>query len=65
MGWGGVDLELSNSEEEGWLGVAINDIWRLLPKEPGRMHGWAKIPESVEVKVEVIEQVEDHSACRC
>jgi hypothetical protein len=38
-GWGGGEVESSDSEEEGWPGVAIDDIWHPLPEEPGRMHG--------------------------
>jgi hypothetical protein len=64
-GWGGVDVESSSLEEEGWPGVAIDDVWRPLLEEPGRTHGWASIPESMEVNVKVVAKVEECSACRC
>jgi hypothetical protein len=64
-GWGGSKTESLDSGSEGWPGVAIDDIWRPLPEEPGRTHGWALILNSLEVNVEVVERVESCSACRC
>jgi hypothetical protein len=65
MGWGGEDVESLSLEESGWPGVAIDDIWHPLPEELARTHGWASIPERIEVNVEVFNKVEEHSICRC
>jgi hypothetical protein len=56
----GVDGESTSSEEEGWLGVSVDDMWCPLPKDPSHTHGWADICGGVEV-----ERIEEHSACRC
>jgi hypothetical protein len=34
--------------------MSIDDVWHPLPEELGHTHGWASIPEGIEVEVEVI-----------
>jgi hypothetical protein len=59
-------VESSSSAEEGWPGVPADTMWSSpLLEEPLRTHGWPSMSGGIEVKVEVVENLEEHSACRC
>jgi hypothetical protein len=70
----GVDVDSDGSSEDCWLGVSKDDerqkAWAASDSQVTTSclpinHGWPSVSGEVEVKIEVVENVEEHSACRC
>jgi hypothetical protein len=62
----GVDADSEGLLGAGWPGVPSDLLWPdPLLEEPLCTRGWPSISGGVEVKIEVVENVEEHSACRC